>query len=308
MNRSLGLTGARLSALGPDGTTGETSSPVTHPSVQLSSRGTKKSLAEAQAETAEGGTRELVWSNDATTSGEQMREDQIDVWRIDFDRVAADVVEQLRDTLSADEGARANRFRFDRDRRVFVITRGALRSLLAGRLGVSPSEIRFRYGSAGKPSLADLASGGELHFNVTHAGSLALIAITRAGEIGIDVEPVRDLPDWEGVARLVFDAGQVAQLKSRSEPMRMQAFFRAWTRKEAVAKARGTGLGGTELKGPFSVNTFCFSPNWVASIAASRAGGFLRCRFWDSNNSTLPLTVRPYAPFSPAAGDSAVSL
>lgn len=251
---------------------------------------------------------ELDWSVHAEGSAEPIPDDGIELWRIDLDPMADDAVARLRTTLSADECARADRFRFARDRRSFVITRGALRCLLGGKLGVSPPVIRFHYGSAGKPSIAEPASGAGLHFNVSHSGNLALIALTRAGDIGIDVEPVRDLPDWEGIAELVFDAGEVALLRSFDEPMRVQAFFPAWTRKEAIAKARGTGLGGAELKGTFSVTTFSFSPNWIASIAVPRRIRFLTSRRWVGENTFTPLTNRDCAPFAPAAADSVVSL
>jgi len=251
---------------------------------------------------------ELDWTESAMRTRELISEDQIELWQIDLDAVADVAVARLRQALSADECARADRFRFDRDRCRFVITRGALRCLLAGSVGVSPAAIRFRYGLAGKPLIAGRAAGVGVHFNVTHSGNLALIAITRAGDIGIDLEPVRDLPDWEGVANLVFDARQVAQLHSFAEPRRMQAFFRAWTRKEAIAKARGTGLGGAELNGPFTLSTFSFFPNWVVSIAAPPQVRFLRCRGWDSDILSPSLTVRHHAPFSPAAADSAVNI
>ncbi len=70
--------------------------------------------------------------------------------------------------LAPDEVARAERFKFDKHRRAYTLGRAALRSLLAGYLGVSPSDIRFSYGTKGKPSLDDAACG--LRFNASNSG------------------------------------------------------------------------------------------------------------------------------------------
>lgn len=250
----------------------------------------------------DGGYQERDVSTRDARDGRQPLADAVEVWRVELDAIAAETVSALAQTLSADERGRGERFRFERDRRNFVVTRGVLRSLLAQHVESTPREITFRYGPAGKPFVAEPAGGGGLYFNVTHSGNLTLIAITRAGEVGIDVEPVRSLPDWEGVADLVFDPKQVARLRSLAEPVRMPAFFEAWTRKEAIVKARGTGLGGSGHDTALVVSTFTFSPNWVASIAAPPGVRVLTCQGWDGSDRPTFRSFRLRAP------DSAVSL
>ncbi len=139
--------------------------------------------------------------------------------------------------LNAEEQARANRFVHPKPRREFVLTRAGLRGLLSHRAGISPHEIVFLQNAAGKPFMAK----GECHFNVSHSHGVSLIALSPKQEVGVDIEPVRDLPSREGLARRWFHPREVLALETSGwDP---QTFFAIWTAKEAVVKAMGTGLG-----------------------------------------------------------------
>ncbi|GAB5535923.1 MAG: 4'-phosphopantetheinyl transferase superfamily protein [Rubricoccaceae bacterium] len=154
-------------------------------------------------------------------------------------RVESEAVGTLRELLTSDERDRARCFRFDRDRDAFVVTRGALRRILSRYLNRQPEAIAFRYGTYGKP---ELAMDSDLQFNVTHAGDIALIAVARGRQLGIDVEPVRVLPDADAIVERFFSANEVAVYRSLPASARPKAFFTCWTRKEAFIKALGDGL------------------------------------------------------------------
>jgi 4'-phosphopantetheinyl transferase len=81
-----------------------------------------------------------------------------------------------------------------------------------------------------------------LRFNVTHSGTRALIAIARDIDVGIDIEVHRPLGDISGLARMIFCSQDLEHWSSLPSAERMSAFYRAWTRKESVAKAIGCGL------------------------------------------------------------------
>jgi 4'-phosphopantetheinyl transferase len=167
--------------------------------------------------------------------------DDVHVWRFALDFGAA-TLERLRETLADDERRRAERFHFDEDRRHFIAGRGGLRCLLAAYLGRQPQEVRFAYGNYGKPRLAD-EHGGDPRFNLTHSHGLALLALTRGREVGVDVERLRDMErDGEGLAERFFSANESATLRSLPVESRREAFFHCWTRKEAYIKAKGQGL------------------------------------------------------------------
>ena len=157
------------------------------------------------------------------------------------------MVESLRQLLSVDEQARADRFHFEKDRRHFTVARAGLRKLLGRYLGTSPTELRFTYAKYGKPQVAPeikrrLSKAEELKFNLAHSGGLALYAFTNIGEIGIDLEHIRPEFTGDDIARRFFSATEVACLDRLPATARHNAFFNCWTRKEAFIKAKGMGL------------------------------------------------------------------
>lgn len=138
-------------------------------------------------------------------------------------------------TLSPDEHARKNRFVFDRDRDAFVAGRGRLREILSGELGVPPADVVFDYGPNGKPAVA-----GGPSFNLSHAGGIACLAVHADQPLGVDIEAHREIE--RDVAKRFFSPVEYAALMALPEADRKAAFFRCWTRKEAVIKALGGGL------------------------------------------------------------------
>jgi len=142
--------------------------------------------------------------------------------------------------LSADEIARAERFRFERHRRAFVLGRAALRALLATYIGIAPADVCFVYGQQGKPALADASC--DLRFNASNSGDLAACAFTRGCEIGVDVEQYRRVSDLDHIAHRFFSPEEAAEVLGLSAADKDAGFFNCWTRKEAYIKAMGGGL------------------------------------------------------------------
>jgi 4'-phosphopantetheinyl transferase len=151
-------------------------------------------------------------------------------------------LERAQTTLSSEERARAARFHFPQDRRHFVAAHGILRTILPRYLGRAPAQLEFCNGAAGKPELAPGCKADGLRFNLSHSQGLALFAITRDHEIGVDLEGVRADFAWEEIASRFFAPREVEALRLVPAPSRAEAFFNCWTRKEAFVKARGEGL------------------------------------------------------------------
>jgi 4'-phosphopantetheinyl transferase len=148
---------------------------------------------------------------------------------------------KLQASLSSDELKQAEGFRFDRHREWFIVRRAVLRKLVAHYLGETPARIAFGYGPNGKPYVLKPGTA-RLHFNLSHSNAVALYAFATDGEVGIDVEEIRQLPDASAIALRYFSSDENAALRRVNAPQRLEAFFNCWTRKEAYVKATGEGL------------------------------------------------------------------
>jgi 4'-phosphopantetheinyl transferase len=142
--------------------------------------------------------------------------------------------------LSADEQQRAARFYFPRDANRFTVARGTLRTLLGHYLGEAPHSLRFVEGTHGKPALA--GSDVSLHFNISHSHQLALVAVAREREVGVDIERLRPEVAGEKIAERFFSTAEVATLRALPTEQQVEGFFNCWARKEAYIKGRGLGL------------------------------------------------------------------
>jgi 4'-phosphopantetheinyl transferase len=149
---------------------------------------------------------------------------------------------RLEAMLDEHERSRAARFVFDRDRRRFVAAHGMLRALLACHCGASPSELRFGTMDGGKPFLTGPPQASRVHFSLSHSQDFALVGITRLAPLGVDLELVRDVPEWKDIARTNFAPSEVNACLALPPSVQRDAFFATWARKEAFVKAGGEGL------------------------------------------------------------------
>jgi 4'-phosphopantetheinyl transferase len=167
--------------------------------------------------------------------------DEVHVWRAALD-VTNSTVEDLLTTLCTAERQRAGRFHFQKDRKQFIVARALLRIILGRYLAREPSELSFCYNQYGKPELLSADRTQIIHFNLSHARELALIAVAQNCDVGIDLEYIRlDLP-WEEMAQSCFSPRERAILHQLPAAMKASVFFTVWTRKEAYIKATGKGL------------------------------------------------------------------
>jgi 4'-phosphopantetheinyl transferase len=167
--------------------------------------------------------------------------DAVHVWRVGI-KALAQHLPHLERLLSAEERMHVARYRREEDRACRIVARGALRSLLSKYLGRSAEELTFIHGPHGKPMLDPASSETTIEFNLSHSGDVVLLAFSGRGAVGIDVEVVRADIDLHGLAARVLGPEEIAIIERADETLRAQLFFQAWTRKEAVLKALGTGF------------------------------------------------------------------
>lgn len=180
-------------------------------------------------------------TSDLTLQGTALDKHQVHLWctSLDTDPCWAQWLTSL---LSEEEQERAARFHFPADARRFTLSRGMLRSLLSHYTGIPPRKLRFVYNRYGKPTLAGVPGLEGCHFNLSHCGDMALIAIARAWPVGVDLERLRLINDAAQIARRFFSPTEQATYTCLLPVSRSWSFFACWTRKEAFIKALGVGL------------------------------------------------------------------
>jgi 4'-phosphopantetheinyl transferase len=142
--------------------------------------------------------------------------------------------------LSAAEQARWQRFIHADDRERFLLTRALARTVLAQYVDEpDPARLVFTANDHGKPALVDVPA---VNFNLSHTKGLVALAVTRSGEIGVDVEAITRRTEMLKLAARYFSAVENRELLELPPQLQRERFFRLWTLKEAYVKAKGLGL------------------------------------------------------------------
>ena len=144
--------------------------------------------------------------------------------------------------LDDEERSRWNGFRHEGRRREFVLCRAALRAVLCDRLGCTSGELAFRASARGKPIALLRGAPARISFSVSHSGRHGLIAVARAGRLGVDVEERFDRGGLDALVAAVLTAGERAEVEAAAGGGRTRTFYRLWTVKEALVKALGEGV------------------------------------------------------------------
>ncbi len=165
----------------------------------------------------------------------------IHVWQVDLELMDGDY-QQLKDALNPEEQQRLQRYTHQQAQQQFLATRGRLKQLLAGYLGIPPSSIKFELGEHGKPRLVGTMIDCGLVFNVSHSGAVALIAISNNRALGIDVESINSRHNLQGMAQRCFSHQEQNNWNQLAEPLKTNQFYAYWCAKEAFLKATGRGL------------------------------------------------------------------
>ncbi|MFV2102037.1 4'-phosphopantetheinyl transferase family protein [Micromonospora sp. LOL_024] len=170
-------------------------------------------------------------------------DDVVHVWRIPLLGVPPGDPDPER-LLDPGERRRADRLGDARLRRRYVHAHGTSRLILGGYLGLPPREVTWCRGQHGKPALAGRP---EVKFNLSHSADLALLAITRSRETGVDVEnlarqdPGAALPA-DRLAGRFYPPTEATRVGRARGPALDWWYLRLWTRKEACVKASGGRL------------------------------------------------------------------
>ena len=170
--------------------------------------------------------------------------------------------------LGAEERQRAERFRFQRDYATYVLAHAVWRLALAGWLEREPTAVPLVRAPSGEP----LLPGTGWATSLSHSGSQVAIAAARAGTLGVDIERSPCSRNLDDLLTTICSPPETETVQRLPLPERERALLMVWTRKEAVLKASGTGLG---------VDPATFSARAGEVVALSPAAGAIVCRVVD---------------------------
>jgi 4'-phosphopantetheinyl transferase len=197
------------------------------------------------------------------------------LWAVPLDR-AGGSMEWAFARLSPDERRHAGRFGDPVQRARYAIARAALRQLLGWYTERDPAGIRFAYGRAGKPRLEDTP----VHFNVSHSGDLAVVALARNTTVGVDVERRKPSFRASDIASRLFHEEEKRQLTALPDNDLPGAVLRCWTMKEAVGKAIDLDLDQL-------LRDVIVDANPTAPPRLLRVGGSRAAEHWSVNQMSL---------------------
>jgi len=145
--------------------------------------------------------------------------------------------------LSPDERERAGGYHSINASLQYIHARCLLREVLSLYLDHNPGDIIFEYSKNGKPHIRGESLDG-VQFNISHSGDAVAIIVSRGRKVGIDLEKIRDdIPDLE-LSKRFFSYAETAAISRVHGLKRTEFFLKLWTRKEALLKATGEGIGG----------------------------------------------------------------
>jgi 4'-phosphopantetheinyl transferase len=142
--------------------------------------------------------------------------------------------------LSGEEMARAARYHFEKDKRVYEAGHVLIRKILSHYTNIDASKLDMTPIVNRKPEL--LNTPFRIHFNISHSGGKILVAVGFISDVGIDVEKIVPDFDMDGFADANYHANEVAKFRTLENNEETDYFYRIWTRKEAWLKLTGEGV------------------------------------------------------------------
>jgi len=170
-----------------------------------------------------------------------LADNDVHIW-LNFLNLHQAKLKHLYPLLSPAEKERSERFKHFKHRKNYIASHGFLHTVLGYYIDTPAIEIEFSHGEHGKPSIVTEQNPDNIQFNLSHSGSLAILAVCKNNQLGIDIECTNRKADWAGIARRFFTETEQKLFFQLEEDLQEDAFYKIWTRKEAHMKVTGQGL------------------------------------------------------------------
>ena len=179
------------------------------------------------------------------------------------------------------EWRRALKFRREIDRVGYVSGRVMLRCLASALMDIDPITVSLEPNQNGKPELRSPKGCGPLHINLSHTEGMCVVALSRMGAVGVDVEPLKRTL-WADFDHSICSEEERREIIALPMSARNPALIALWTFKEALVKATGQGL-----RVPFS--TICCAGSQGSAPYVRRTGALTgEPGEWSLHGGTLP--------------------
>jgi len=173
---------------------------------------------------------------------------EIHLWTVSIDALKDQSV-HLESLLSETEKKRVSFYKFEQTQLSYLVSQALLRKLLAAYLDEKPADVKMGVHKKGKPYLIH---NHQVYFNLSNSQNLCVYAFSCDGEVGIDIEKIRDLPDIDQLIEKNLTRRERNYLV-KDPASKLNWFFRFWTYKESYLKAIGEGMRLTPENLEFSL-------------------------------------------------------
>lgn len=174
-------------------------------------------------------------------SDKELGDNEIHIW-VNYLNVHQTRLKHLYPLLTAEEKERSERFKFYKHRKLFIASHGFMHTVLSYYIDTPMGEIQLGYNDHGKPSIIESQNPQQIMFNLSHSGHLAILAVCKNHNLGVDIEFKERKTDWQGIIKRFFTQNEQDAIFKLPEELRKDAFYQTWTRKEAHMKVTGQGL------------------------------------------------------------------
>ncbi len=188
----------------------------------------------------------------------ELEQNQVHVWRIRWEEIRG-LVEKAQYLLTEKEKERADAYLHEADRQRYMTGKILGKIIIGHYLNIDPSEIWYYLDEYGKPHVRLDSEDNVIEFNISHSGAWVFMAFSRNIRVGIDVEEVKAMERYMGLAKTIFQESEYEFLQKENN---ISTFYHIWTAKEAYIKALGCGLS-MDLKSFSVIDIKGFVKTWL---------------------------------------------
>src|ERR1700761_4249703 len=145
--------------------------------------------------------RDVTWMDRAGC--DYSASDHVDLWRININANLS-MLDAFEALMTSEEKVRAAKYHFDKDKKRFIVSRGALRNILGRYTGISPADLIFEIGDNKKPYI----NNSKVQYNLSHSGEWILLAVSNT-LIGADVELINNTFAFNDVLQDNFSQAEI---------------------------------------------------------------------------------------------------